>query len=247
MTHRVNRRLEGANVQFDCAPQCNPNGSGAFAFDPEAGHPYTSRRMKKKTRPSAIQALLIWCAFSLVSILALRAHADTVRGFIRSQADGTVFIEVDPSQPKYRIVASNSTMTVDLMALKVGDYVIARGSLSPGDQTAHLDSIESLGLQEILGSWQADSERVFEFKDFTRLNLYRSLHDSSGTTLAKTKQFDYVIAPDSGARYSIFLSDNTSVHVGSVEFLSDTVQLTILDPKTGSVAENISLSPLTVK
>jgi hypothetical protein len=161
-----------------------------------------------------------------------------------------MYLNVQSGQPALKIVPSNPSLTTDLQKLKNGDFVAARGTLGilPADQgTVQLDSIESVGLVDLLGTWKSDDWAVYEFKDFTQLNLYHGTQNDAGVSLQKTAQFNYVVAPEQGDTYSIFMSDNQSVNVGSIQFLDKAIIMTVIDPKTGKTSENISLSPIDVR
>jgi hypothetical protein len=121
--------------------------------------------------------------------------------------------------------------------------------VNEADGTVRLDAIESLGLRELLGSWRTDRWEVYEFRDFSRMNLYVPTQSSSGQRipLSKAREYNYVLAPEQGARYSIFLSDDRSVTVGSIEVKENKINFTVYDSKTGEISENISLSPLSLQ
>jgi hypothetical protein len=182
----------------------------------------------------------------LAFVAAESAQAQSIRGFIRTDSDGVVYLDVSANEPPYRIEASPQTER-DIRNLKLGDFLVARGSLDKTESVAHVDVIETVGLRGLIGPWQSRSKKVYEFQDFSRLNLYRELRDATGVTLSKFKQLNYSVAPEAGGRYSIFMSDNRSVQIGFLDFQARGIQLTVIDPKTGRVSENISLSPLPVK
>lgn len=186
-------------------------------------------------------------AFLALSLLASgTASAETIRGFIRTDANGVAHLDVSVNEPPYRIEASPQSER-DIGKLKLGDFLVARGSLDKATNVAHVDVIETVGLRGLIGPWQSGSKKVYEFEDFSRLNLYREFRDSTGVTLSKFKQMNYSVSPEAGGRYSIFMSDNRSIKIGFLDFEARGIKLTVIDPKTGRVSENISLSPLPVK
>lgn len=183
----------------------------------------------------------------LTLLISFEASAQSVRGFIRATTDEGTFLDVTADQAPFLLVANRPALETDLKNLKVGDYLVARGTLDVMSGEAHIDSIETVGLRELIGPWQSGASRIYEFEDFSRLNLYKALRDPQGVVLAKLKEMNYSVAPESKGRYSIFMSDNRSVQVGLLEFEARGIKLSVIDPKTGRVSENISLSPLPVK
>lgn len=200
---------------------------------------YTSREMTKLRSLKTI--VLTVCL--LIGFAPTFAHAITVRGLIDT-ASGTLSL-VTKYDVIYTVDSLNPNIKYDLARLRQGDFLVARGNVDELTKTVTIEAIESLGLRELIGTWSSSRLEVYEFQDFTRLNLY--VPNQARDSIEIAGKYNYAVAPDHGDRYSIFLSDNRSVLVGSFEFKNQRLQLTVLDPKTGRVSQNISLSPLTVK
>jgi hypothetical protein len=207
--------------------------------------------MKKTKQILSFCVLTAVTSFVALFVFAGQANADSINGFIQLQAGSSdIYLLIKPDQPALKIQTLTPALMTDLQNLKTGDFIVGRGTLptaisTPDQQNVvQLESIESVGLTELLGSWRSDNWEVFEFKDFTQLNLYQPTPNLSGPALQKTGQFQYVLAPDQGDRYSIFLSDDHSIQVGSIEFNSTGIALTVFDSQTGKVSQNISLSPI---
>ena len=181
---------------------------------------------------------ILAAAFSM--LFALTSHASSqssLRGFI--QRNGDIYVQTD-DQRMVKVTGANTQVQADLYNLKSGDYLVARGTVT--GSTASIDSIESLGLQALVGSWTTENLEVYEFRDFTRLNLY--LPDQTSDEIVKAGEFNYSLAPDSGSRYQLFLSSSQTVTVGSLEFRKNHLVLTVIDPATGISSPDIVLSPL---
>jgi hypothetical protein len=178
-----------------------------------------------------------------LSFFALSAKADSIRGFIQRQSGNhQLFVQHDDgSQVLVKMVGSSEQVQADINMLKNGDYLVARGSVANG--TASVDSIESLGLQALVGAWSTEKSEVYEFEDFTRLTLY--IPNAAGSLIVKAGEFQYSIAPDEGTRYQFFLSPTSgSATVGSLQFRKSHLVLNVIDPKTGQSSADIVLSPL---
>lgn len=199
---------------------------------------------------SQIKKLLL--AASLVLVVCV-GFADTalatssvtvIRGLIDTSSKG-LGLRVRDSGSLYQIDSKNILIQGTLLRLRHGDYLVARGSIDELTQSIDIEAIESLGLKELIGAWASSRLEVYEFQDFTKLNLY--VPNADRNAIVQAGQFNYAVAPDKGTRYTIFLSDNNSVIVGSIELKKQRLKLQMIDPKTGRVSENISLSPLSVK
>ena len=150
----------------------------------------------------------------------------------------------------YKINGHPSLMA-NLRKLKTGDFIVATGDLTA--TTANLDSLQTVGLQELLGLWRSSRWELFEFQDFSRLNLYLTRGDTqSDFSFSRIHELAYAVTPENNSDYSIFISDNLKkVMAGSLHIsgtgADEILTLTLLDPATGQVAEKISLSPLVLK
>lgn len=160
-----------------------------------------------------------------------------------------------------------------LMDLKTGDFVVLSGAYQDTDGDRIIDqvnvaAIESVGLNAVLGTWRNAKWELVRFEDFNRVSLYRPRfvtnaktgeHDgpSPVTSLqdyAKLKDLNYTLAPERGSAYSIFLVEKTQkkgpapVYVGRLRLpqpgVGGTLTIEILDPRTGTSSEVLSLSPV---
>ena len=186
--------------------------------------------------------------FALVFIVAGTARpacaSTSLRGFIHL-ANGQVAVALKTSPDAYKVSSSRPDILKSLATLHDGDYVITTGDLDAATHTLDVEAIESVGLQALLGIWRTQAWQVFEFRDFNRLNLYSSTQSPpSSLGLEKLREFSYVLAPDSKNGFSILLSDDKAVHVGSLVLTDSSVHIQLFDSNTGAVAQDISLSPL---
>jgi hypothetical protein len=179
------------------------------------------------------------------------AYAGTVRGILHvSPVTGETSISLSGLPRPLRLVPVNPAVNLELMKLHEGDFLVGTANYHPPSSSLVLDAIESVGLQNLLGRWMTDNQQVFEFQDFFRLNLYDLRTDffdvgSKKVSLSNKREYKYLLSPerDSG-RFSIFLSDEKDIMIGSLQFTTGRVLISVFDPKTGAVANTISLAPL---
>ncbi len=180
--------------------------------------------------------------FSL--LLATSAHADSLRGFIaRHGIQRFLKVQAGTDAPtELEISTVTPQLQNNLSRLKDGDFIVARGTIGADQKTVQIQSIENLGLAALVGSWITERSEVYEFRDFSQLTLYVPAADGHSPAV-KAGDFNYAVTPDQGARYSIFVSNNLSVTLGSIEFRRSRLKLTVLDPQTGQVSSEMILSP----
>ena len=202
--------------------------------------PYTSRPMTDRTI-RFMKALALLLCLLLPSI----SRAESLRGFIQ-KSSGQRYLEVqndNGTKSLLQITTTTEPVRTSLNKLKAGDYLVARGTVDIESKSVQVEAIESLGLHALVGAWTSDRREVYDFRDFSRLTLYIPSGDAK-TNVVKAGEFRYAVTPDQGAQYSIFLSDNQSVTIGSIEFKKSRLMLKVVDPSTGEVSSELSLSPL---
>lgn len=197
------------------------------------------------------------------------AHAGTIRGFLVVQPDAVRIRPLSNSSirpPALPVEADLNTLG-SLLSLRSGDFVVATGDMidrdgRPGAEAVLIQGIESVGLQNLIGSWRTARWDVIRFEDFSRASLYshtqrRDTHTSSvrPTGLAKLKELRYTLAPERANGYSIFLVESGSrtpgpVYVGRLELSApghaakQEIKLDILDPSSGQVSESFLFTRL---
>lgn len=177
------------------------------------------------------------------------AQADTIRGVVKKiKGDNATYLVVEGNPTSFKIVANSPSVISGALKLNDGDSLTARGRLIPEKGEAFLFGIESVGLKSLIGVWHSPRWEVYEFRDFSRLNLYVVRSAPTGKyKIKKSRELAYVIAPESGDRYSIFMSDNRNVLAGSLQMNKGQVDIMLFDTMTGQATENISLKPLPVQ
>lgn len=182
----------------------------------------------------------------LVSIFsASTSHAETFSGYLRNNGPSQPLeITLLESSRVFRIEAA-PVLTENLRRLQTGDILTAQGKISLDGMKLKLESIDRVGLQKLLGAWKSTRWEIFEFSDFTNLNLYvPTFEDSGSIALSQIRSLKYVVTPENVDRFTIFMSDTHDVRMGFIEVGKNQLTLSVTDFYTGLVTENILLSPL---
>lgn len=202
----------------------------------------------------------------LGSLLALSPpiEAASIRGFISIQSSRVFLRPViegvrRPAPPLS--IATSIGIRSSLLDLKTGDYVVVSGQFRDSNLDGRIDevfvqAIESVGLKDLIGTWQSENSEFVRFEDFTRMSFYRPRGTSElairgrHLNLAKTKDLNYTLAPEQGSSYSIFLFEKASggrpapVYVGRLDVKRNALRLEIYHPQTGGSWEVLSLLPV---
>lgn len=215
------------------------------------------------------KALLILLVSFVGLLLPTVTLAGTVRGFLIVQSNSVRIRPLSKSSirpPTIPVEADLNTLGL-LLQLRSGDFVVAAGELidrdhRPGPEVALIQGIESVGLQNLIGSWRTARWDIIRFEDFSRASLYSKnrpgdAHSSTPPTgsLAKLKELRYTLAPERANGYSIFLVESGAgspgpVYVGRLELSSSVrttkpeIKLDILDPSSGQVSESFHFTRL---
>jgi hypothetical protein len=176
------------------------------------------------------------------------AEVTSYRGLIvRPSPESEPLLKISESQQPLKMVAGAPGLTINLNKLRDGDLIVASGTLLLEHVAIKVMSIEMVGLRELFGLWRTNSWEIFEFEDFQRLNLYLPSSEGGSMKITKAQALAYVLAPENGDRYSIFISGQSSVIAGTLVVRDRELSLSIIDPESGVASKNISLSPLILK
>lgn len=173
-------------------------------------------------------------------------EAETLRGKLEFRGPA-VFIKTE-KYATLEISVQKPELLDQLRRLNDGDLLIGVATVESAKHLAHLESISFVGLKDLLGFWRTERWEVFEFQNFNRLILYKFTKIPKNLTPSvMPKELKYTLAPEQGRRWSIFMSDDQNIHIGSLELEEKRVSLTIINPNTGLPTENISLLPVSVR
>lgn len=188
--------------------------------------------------------ILLSRALLLVSLFSFECHADTITGVIRrSGPSDSVLLDVDGAQNLLQVNAKFEVYQF-LSHLRSGDQITVQGNVTTDQRHLVIQSVDRVGLQELIGMWHSATWEIYNFLDFSSLDLYLPSNPRSTASVVRHESLKYVVTPTGGERYSIFMCDNQNVSLGFLEVSASRLTLTVTDPQTGQPGEKISLSPL---
>ncbi|MGE3974535.1 MAG: hypothetical protein AB7F59_08425 [Bdellovibrionales bacterium] len=157
---------------------------------------------------------------------------------VRYPQDFDVYIQLNDTPNILPIRSPYRESQADLEHLEAGDWISGRGFIADG--YVRLESLELIGIRKILGKWNELSDRsVFHFQDFNSLSVeYLSNNNKS------IERFKYRLAPDKKDEWTVFLSEPTGVHLGSIQYLQNKMLFHLIDVSTGKIVQTFDLSAL---
>ena len=173
--------------------------------------------------------------FTLLLLLGQNAWAEVFQAVISSKYPATE-ARINGNGPSLPLSASDDVQQ-DLSLLEVGDLVVGEGILSK--ERIHLSSLDSVGKKKILGSWrEIRDQRIFVFRDFKNLK-------SISPTKVGAEAYQYSLVPEGHDRWTIFLSDEQQVRIGSMALEGQrNMLIELFDSKTGKVQDRLDLTAL---
>lgn len=135
---------------------------------------------------------------------------------------------------------SNDQETFDQMRkFDSGDLVSGSGEFIAEGTRFNLVSIDFVGLNKLLGWWRIGSNYYMNFRDFANVSYI-----STSSTATKTNNFKYAVAPDeemSVKTWRLFLTDSSSVHIGTLLLKENQATIQLFDADTGLPSQVIDL------
>lgn len=168
--------------------------------------------------------------FAASLIFALGAQALSINGYVVVSSGQHLLIDRETSRT-FRIQPSNPDVQKSLSQLATFDGL--RGQVSNiSSDTLILEAIDFVSLRRLLGSWRTDKTSV-RFVNYSRVRF-----DMDGNA----REFTYALSPGQYNGWRIYLTDQSSVVLGTVNVDGVNAILEFYDPRTGQTAQHLQLS-----
>jgi hypothetical protein len=163
-------------------------------------------------------------------LLATSAQALSINGSIVVKGDQRLLIDHDSSRT-YILEPSNPDVKKSLNQLSTFDGLRGQVSNKTPD-TLILESIDFVSLRRLLGEWHGDSTKV-RFADYSRVKFNMG---------GNSREFLYALSPGMENDWRIYLTDQSSVVLGTLNLDDSHALLEFYDPQTGMTAQQLQLS-----
>jgi hypothetical protein len=157
--------------------------------------------------------------------------AESIRGVLIRKSSDSVLVRLEgSSESPMALKPVYQNVLTQLNKLKSGDTLQGsghfRGSES-GDRVVMLESIDFVGVRNLLGTWIARNSAVVDFIDFDRVRVL--MPSAIGL---KRYHLTYSLAPSNESDWMIFLRDSESVVLGSLNLTKKRVVIDFVEPES---------------
>lgn len=146
---------------------------------------------------------------------------------------------------KFQIMANSKEVSEVIHKLSTGDSLTASGVKANDTCTVYIDSVDYVGLKDLLGYWYA-KEGYVKVHDFTSVSVYSlelvNLKNSKEFSNVDSIEFRYSITPSNGKEWVLFLSTAESTTFATIDLQNHLATIKIYDSENGSIMRTIRLS-----
>jgi hypothetical protein len=169
----------------------------------------------------------------LFLLISFHAKAASINGSIERDSSKELKIRLlDSMNSSFLVHTFEKSVESILNKLDSGDVFQGSGyiqELPNGQQVLLLESIDFVGIRNLLGTWVSNSTLV----DFQNFNTVRfQIQSDSGATWS---EFTYSLGPSESSGWMIFLRGPYSVSLGSIDIKKGSVTIEFISPKSASV------------
>ncbi|MCC7405378.1 MAG: hypothetical protein IT288_13350 [Bdellovibrionales bacterium] len=182
------------------------------------------------------------CIIAALLLAPISKAVTSFEGVVSRVEQTGTYLKVSGLGKEYLVYTRNTHVMNDLRALEAGDYLSAKGLFNYNNSQVEITAIEFVGLKKLLGLWRTGKWEIFDFKNFSNLDLYQPARTRTLNTV-ELRNLRYTVAPLNGPTWSIYIVDSNSVDVGSLNVTGNSIQIQLFDPDTGAVARTINLTP----
>jgi len=166
-----------------------------------------------------------------VSLLLLFLCIDTnasnsgvsLSGLIIRDTENSLSVS-DVSGNRISVKAGDTITRSALDKLMTNDYIICTG-IYHGDQF-YINSIQSVGIQRLLGKWISQVNDTYDFFSFSQLTLTPNNNSLSDR---EPRSFTYRITPSDNGQWSILFMNGHNVQVGNISYEKNIKDLFTID------------------
>lgn len=145
---------------------------------------------------------------------------------------------------KYRIEANSEEAAGNIEKLSTGDALTASGVYDNRACRVLIDSVDYVGLKDLLGLWYNDDGYV-HVHNFTTISVHSiQFRKIKAGEKVNTVDFRYSVTPSSGNEWVVFLSTPKSTTFATVNLKKTSATVKIFDSENGSIVQTINLKKM---
>jgi len=168
--------------------------------------------------------------FFFILLVSFNVLAEPIRGLVIRRGPDSVLVRlVGSSGPPMTLKPVYQSVVAQLNKLKSGDIFQGIGHFrdsDAGERVLMLESLDFVGLRNLLGLWIASNSALVEFLDFDRVRV--QIPSAMGL---KRYHLTYSLAPANESDWMIFVRDSESVILGSLKLSPRTAVIEFIESK----------------
>jgi hypothetical protein len=176
---------------------------------------------------------MIKFVFTLIALSFQTALALQMEGDI-TQLNGRKYISVKSENKNYLLTGATPIMATYINKLSEGDFVSVDGHRATNQTAISVNSINYVGLKDLLGTWSDDDENCYVFSSYTDFTV------SESCNLRNETEYTYLINPHS-QQWVMLVAGRFDSYVGDFEIVSKKVVQIDLYNSAGRIVRNLKL------
>ncbi len=161
--------------------------------------------------------------------------------FIVSE-DKKLRLKEESSGKSYELESDSAEVRKILKKLKKEDYISFDGARSATVTSIRVDSVNFVGLHDLLAAWKGDDHYCYNFNSFTEFSIYPKENSQCRTMPKTARKYSYTVNPTEEGNWVILLSDDKANYAADLTVkTSSSIQIQLYDSNTGYILKVIKL------
>lgn len=164
-------------------------------------------------------------------------------GFVSRGEKTKILVNLSTLNKKVLLATNNPEIQAQLSRLKSNDFISIDGYLDDEKTSLVINSINYVGLKDLVGNWMGDDDYCYKFKDFYTMSIYNKNEKGKCVfaTAGLAREFSYFANPTRDA-WSLLLSDNDDSYLMDLTLKSkSSAELSLYDSKSGDIIRQIKM------
>lgn len=183
-------------------------------------------------------------SFKTIAIIlaaTIQVQAIQFEGRITGAKAGIFKITETNQKKPFQLTYKDETVQVAVSKLKQKDFISFEGEKNTTTQEIRIDSINYVGLSDLLGSWTGDDNYCYRFTTFTEVMIFPKSAQCSKKMTAP-REFAYTVNIDDNGWFML-LSDSSARYAAELKFVSTRrADLSLYDVNSGNILRLIHLT-----
>lgn len=174
--------------------------------------------------------------FFFQTAIALQFDGDVVR------VSGKNYIYLKSENKRYLLTGSSPIVSMYLNKLNDGDFVSVEGHKTSNYTAMNVNTINYVGLRDLLGTWTDDDQFCYTFNSHTDFSISAQIGDTC--LVNQIGDYTYFINPNS-QQWVMLVAGKFNRLVGDLSIVGKrNVEIDLYNTETGAIVRHLSLKKL---